>query len=59
VSTEKPGVYLIEHQPTGRVYVGGTANLKVRERLHRGDLYAGKHHSALTWHPTEARVVVL
>ena len=42
----KPAVYLIEHVPSGRVYVGGAANLSKRWSRHRTDLRTGRHSNA-------------
>lgn len=41
-----PGVYRIVHAPSGRCYVGQTANLGgVRWKHHRQALRSGRHHS--------------
>lgn len=46
MSTEKPGVYLIEHVASGRVYVGSAANISKRWSRHRRDLDLGRHKNA-------------
>src|SRR5437764_4670377 len=43
--SEKPGVYLLTCQPTGRVYVGSTNNLSKRWSAHRQHLRAGRHRN--------------
>lgn len=50
--TERAGVYVIEHVPTGRRYVGSTSNLSKRWSRHRQELRDGIHRNAhlqATW----------
>ncbi len=37
-------VYAIKHNPTGRIYIGSTCNVKERIRQHMSLLRSGKHH---------------
>lgn len=39
------GVYVVKHLPSGRVYVGSSANCAQRWRQHLSDLRAGDHHA--------------
>lgn len=39
------GVYIIEHQASGRLYVGSAINIEKRWAVHLRDLKACKHHS--------------
>lgn len=41
----KSGVYVIEHGPTGKLYIGSSQDIAARLRGHLSLLNAGKHHS--------------
>ncbi|HZR43797.1 MAG TPA: GIY-YIG nuclease family protein [Ktedonobacteraceae bacterium] len=50
--TEKPGIYVIRHLESGKVYVGSANNISKRWSRHRKDLRAGTHsnkHLQAAW----------
>jgi group I intron endonuclease len=49
-ATERPGVYLIRNQVTGKVYVGSATNILTRWWLHLRQLRKGTHHSPMLQH---------
>lgn len=50
--TEKPGIYVIRHIESGKVYVGSASNISKRWHRHRKDLRLGRHpnkHLQAAW----------
>ena len=50
--TEKPGIYIIRHIESGKVYVGSASNISKRWHRHRKDLRLGRHpnkHLQAAW----------
>jgi group I intron endonuclease len=41
----KPGIYSITHEASGKVYVGSSLNIRRRWNKHRRELRQGAHHS--------------
>lgn len=58
-------VYAIRHRESGRVYVGGTNNLRIRWKYHRGTLNRGIHKNSrlqeawVTFGPSAFELIVL
>lgn len=42
---KKPGVYILENQKNGKVYIGSTHNVRARIASHRSLLLSSRHYS--------------
>ncbi|WP_420490731.1 GIY-YIG nuclease family protein [Neobacillus drentensis] len=42
---KKPGVYILENQRNGKVYIGCTQNMRARIAAHRSLLLSSRHYS--------------
>lgn len=45
MNNQNSGIYIIEHVPTGKTYVGASSNLKKRRYTHLRSLHLGKSHN--------------